>query len=79
VVAGDGAASDSSGYSVAIDGDSLVVGAYGDDDKGSGSGSAYIFSSLLPPPPPPTPKPCPAECFPGGEFMSTYGANVRCD
>ena len=33
------------GASVAIDGDTTVVGAYGDDDGGTDSGAAYIFSS----------------------------------
>ncbi len=33
------------GRSVAIDGGSVVVGAYGDDDTGSRSGSAYVFST----------------------------------
>ena len=33
------------GISVAIAGNTIVVGAYGDDDAGSSSGSAYIFSS----------------------------------
>jgi len=40
----DGAADDLFGYSVAISGDIMVVGAYGDDDNGAASGSAYIFS-----------------------------------
>ena len=40
----DGASSDYFGYSVAIDGNYAVIGAYGDDDMGSYSGSAYIFS-----------------------------------
>ena len=31
------------GYSVAISGDQIVVGAYKDDDNGDGSGSAYVF------------------------------------
>jgi hypothetical protein len=39
----DGAASDAFGCSVSISGDYAIVGAYGDDDKGSDSGSAYIF------------------------------------
>ena len=30
---------------MAIDGDTTVVGAYGDDDGGTDSGAAYIFSS----------------------------------
>ena len=40
----DGAAYDYFGYRVAIDGDTVVVGAYGDDDSGDASGSAYLFS-----------------------------------
>jgi hypothetical protein len=39
----DGAKGDYFGHSVSISGDYAIVGAYGDDDKGSGSGSAYIF------------------------------------
>ncbi len=43
LTASDGAASDLFGYSVAISGDTAIVGAYGDDDAGSDSGSAYVF------------------------------------
>jgi cysteine-rich repeat protein len=43
LTAADSAAGDVFGWSVAIDGDTLVVGAYGDDDAGSFSGSAYVF------------------------------------
>jgi len=39
----DGAADDLFGYSVAISGDTAIVGAYLDDDDGSTSGSASIF------------------------------------
>ena len=39
----DGAAGDQFGRSVAISGDTAVVGAHGDDDNGSDSGSAYVF------------------------------------
>ncbi len=39
VTASDGAVDDAFGYSVSIDGDTVVVGAYEDDDKGS----IYIF------------------------------------
>ena len=45
LTAGDGASGDSFGYDVSIDGDTIVVGAYGDDDDGSGSGSAYVFTN----------------------------------
>jgi hypothetical protein len=46
LVPADGAASDLFGYSVAIssDGNTAIIGAYADDDKGSGSGSAYIYT-----------------------------------
>ena len=40
----DGAAADSFGRSVVVDGDAVVVGAYGDYDKGLSSGSAYVFT-----------------------------------
>ena len=43
LTAADGAASDNFGWSVALDGDTAVVGAKGDDDGGSNSGSAYVF------------------------------------
>jgi len=39
----DGAAADYFGESVSISGDTAVVGAYGDDDRGDRSGSAYVF------------------------------------
>lgn len=43
LTASDGAAGDLFGVSVAIDGDTAVVGAVGDDDAGNASGSAYVF------------------------------------
>jgi len=43
LVASDGAAADQFGGSVSISGDTAVVGACGDDDKGGDSGSAYVF------------------------------------
>jgi uncharacterized repeat protein (TIGR01451 family) len=44
VVAMDGAAGDNLGYSVAIDGDTAVVGAINDDiDANANQGSAYVF------------------------------------
>ena len=43
VLAADGANEDRFGSSVALDGDTAVVGAHGDDDKGSSSGSAYFY------------------------------------
>jgi len=44
LTASDGAADDQFGYSVAIAGDTIVVGSHFDDDNGSSSGSAYIFT-----------------------------------
>jgi hypothetical protein len=43
LTAGDAAARDWLGSSVAISGDVAIVGAYGNDDAGSNSGSAYIY------------------------------------
>ena len=43
ITASDGASDDYFGYSVSIYENTIVVGAYGDDDKDSVSGSAYIF------------------------------------
>ena len=44
VTASDGAASDYFGQSASISGDTVVVGADWDDDKGDRSGSAYVYS-----------------------------------
>ena len=49
LTAADAAANDQLGVSVAIDGNTIVVGAFGDDDGGSASGSVYIFSPPAPP------------------------------
>ena len=43
LTASDGVTDDFFGRSVAVDGDTVVVGANGDDDQGSRSGSAYVF------------------------------------
>ena len=43
LVASDGAVDDQFGFSVAVSGDTAVVGAPFDDDSGSSSGSAYVF------------------------------------
>jgi hypothetical protein len=39
----DGAAEDRFGCAVAVSGDTIVIGARGDDDHGTDSGSAYVF------------------------------------
>ncbi len=44
LLASDGAAGDRFGHAVAIDGDTAVVGARGNDDQGSLTGSAYVFT-----------------------------------
>jgi hypothetical protein len=43
LTASDAGAFDAFGYSVALSGDTLVVGASGDGDAASGAGSAYVF------------------------------------
>jgi hypothetical protein len=43
LLAGDGQANDRFGFSVSIDGDVALVGAWLDDDNGYDSGSAYIY------------------------------------
>jgi len=45
--ASDGAADDYFGYSIAVSGDTVVVGAYGDDNDelGDNSGSVYVFKA----------------------------------
>ena len=43
LIASDGMTADRFGYSVSIFGDTAVIGAYWDDDKGRESGSAYVF------------------------------------
>ncbi|RUM94246.1 MAG: hypothetical protein DSZ28_04155 [Thiothrix sp.] len=43
LTASDAAAGDAFGDSIAVSGDTAVVGAYGDDDQGEDSGSVYIF------------------------------------
>ncbi len=44
LTASDGAAEDRFGYSVAVDGDTAVIGAPQDDDLGDSSGSVYVFN-----------------------------------
>jgi hypothetical protein len=43
ITASDGASADILGYCLALSGDRLAVGAYGDNDLGLNAGSAYIF------------------------------------
>jgi hypothetical protein len=43
LLASDAAAGDYFGVSVSLDGDTALIGAYKDDDKGVDSGSAYVF------------------------------------
>jgi len=44
LIASDGAAEDLFGYSVSFDGDTLLIGAYSDDEQGINSGSVYVFT-----------------------------------
>ena len=43
LLASDGVAGDYFGRTVALSGETALVGSYGDDDQGSNSGSAYVF------------------------------------
>ena len=43
LTASDGAPNDNFGFSVAVESDTVAVGAWLDDDHGTGSGSAYLF------------------------------------
>ena len=54
LTADDGAASDEFGYSVSIDGDTMVIGAFRTTTtKGVNSGSAYVFTRDTPATSPP--------------------------
>ena len=44
LVADDASANDFFGFSVALDGNAVVIGAQGDDDNGDGSSAAYVFT-----------------------------------
>ena len=44
LTASDGAPYDNFGKSVAVDGETIVIGAPGDDDNGADSGSVYVFT-----------------------------------
>lgn len=46
LAASDGAADDQFGISLAMDGTTVVVGAWGDDDLGIRTGSAYVFKCV---------------------------------
>ncbi|MFB3098891.1 MAG: FG-GAP repeat protein, partial [Acidimicrobiia bacterium] len=46
LLASDGIQNDLFGWSLAMDGDTAVIGAWGDDDNGPDSGSAYMFAGL---------------------------------
>ncbi|MCK4872198.1 MAG: hypothetical protein KAS72_05700 [Phycisphaerales bacterium] len=48
IAASDGAMGDEFGYSVAISGETVLVGAIRHDDHGADSGSAYVFAPLRP-------------------------------
>jgi hypothetical protein len=48
LTASDGQSFDQFGYSVGIYEDTVIIGAFGDDDSGSMSGSAYIFKEVKP-------------------------------
>ena len=43
LTAADAAAGDNFGSKIALDGDTTIIGAWGDDDNGADSGSVYVF------------------------------------
>ena len=47
LIAPDGANRDHFGYKVAVSGDTIIIGAWLDDDLGTSSGSAYVFVRSL--------------------------------
>ena len=50
LTASDGAAADQFGVGVALNGDTALIGAWGDDDNGANSGSVYVFTKENQPP-----------------------------
>ncbi len=44
LLASDGAAREHFGWSIGLDGDTIVIGALGGDDADKNSGSAYVFT-----------------------------------
>ena len=46
LTASDGTQFNEFGFSVALSGDTAVIGAKGDDDRGTASGSAYVFEKI---------------------------------
>lgn len=44
LIPADGARDDFFGWSVAVSGETILVGAYADDDRGGASGSVYVFT-----------------------------------
>ena len=72
LTAADGAAGDRFGWSVAVSGDRIVIGAPFDDDNGSGSGSAYVFDLVSQPNEAPT-------ADPGGPYTVDEGSTVVLD
>ena len=48
LTADDAALGDQFGFSVAMDGDNAIVGAWRNDDAGSNSGAAYVFEQSVP-------------------------------
>ncbi len=47
LLSGDGATADEVSLSVAVNGDTTVIGAYSEDDDGSRSGSAYVLALMM--------------------------------
>ena len=76
LTASDAAVDDGFGLFVAIDGGTIVAGAYGDNDGGDGSGSVYV---LLDAPTGPTPRPTPAPTAACTDVVDIEGTMHTCD
>ena len=68
ITAPDGAPGDAFGRSVAVSGDTLIVGAYGNDARGEDAGAAYVFVRDTAGRWNPQQKWLPAELLPGDHF-----------
>jgi hypothetical protein len=70
LTASDGAADAYFGIAVSVSGDTIVVGAEQDDDKGDTSGSAYVFQMSSPDQPPSGPPSVPGVSFWGNVALA---------
>jgi len=70
-------ASDNFGYSVAATSNYIVVGAYGDDDRGDGAGAVYVYDATNLSATPTKLTPSGLDAFDKfGEAVATYGNQI---